>query len=502
MGAIGPMGSIGPIGPTGATGPTGSGGNLQNILDNGNVATGANAKIGLTNSGIGYTTNPTITITNSNPGVGSTTGVPSIEYTKSGRNSVSGDIIASQHYYANSYIGTKTEFAKIETTVQNTSAGNNDGSIGLFGRVNGSLNEFLRIDGSDNQVNCYKQLDMNGQDIITSVSDIRIVSDTSSGSGNITILAKGSIGIAANNNGPLGSGTITINSNTQYASGKAINLNTPALQTQITGNGMFLNDSTINHQFTLNPSSLLFANSAVPNVTSSLDMEKLSFNLSNTNTSEHGPQTTSITTTDLSTGNFTKTTVDSTTLTFSNQSGSLATVSEQGFTNLSGSIRATASEGFTLKYGQPEHVTLTHDNLEIIQQNGDGGTDTIFLQNTGSQNPVINLQTNETTTNTSRAFGASVDGYGNIYTNMTTLASKNIQIKNNVSGGCDIQYTNTIDPSNLAIKSNTSIDINPSVDLIFTGASLVSPTSGGNSGQHLRIRINGTYYKIALLNDT
>jgi hypothetical protein len=28
-----------------------------------------------------------------------------------------------------------------------------------------------------------------------------------------------------------------------------------------------------------------------------------------------------------------------------------------------------------------------------------------------------------------------------------------------------------------------------------------SPTASGNSGQHLRIKLNGTYYKIQLLND-
>jgi hypothetical protein len=37
--------------------------------------------------------------------------------------------------------------------------------------------------------------------------------------------------------------------------------------------------------------------------------------------------------------------------------------------------------------------------------------------------------------------------------------------------------------------------------LIINGTALESGSSGGNSGQHLRIKLNGTYYKIALQND-
>jgi len=38
-------------------------------------------------------------------------------------------------------------------------------------------------------------------------------------------------------------------------------------------------------------------------------------------------------------------------------------------------------------------------------------------------------------------------------------------------------------------------------DLIFNGTNIQSGTSGGNSGQHLRIKLNGVYYKIALQQD-
>ena len=48
---------------------------------------------------------------------------------------------------------------------------------------------------------------------------------------------------------------------------------------------------------------------------------------------------------------------------------------------------------------------------------------------------------------------------------------------------------------------NIILDVNNIGDLQLQGTTLQSATSGGNSGQHLRIKLNGTYYKIALQND-
>jgi hypothetical protein len=38
-------------------------------------------------------------------------------------------------------------------------------------------------------------------------------------------------------------------------------------------------------------------------------------------------------------------------------------------------------------------------------------------------------------------------------------------------------------------------------DLLLTGTSIINSSAGGSSGQHLRININGTFYKIQLLTD-
>ena len=53
-----------------------------------------------------------------------------------------------------------------------------------------------------------------------------------------------------------------------------------------------------------------------------------------------------------------------------------------------------------------------------------------------------------------------------------------------------------------AVYTNPGVvELEASTILGFTGAALQSGTSGGNSGQHLRINLNGTFYKIKLEND-
>ena len=92
--------------------------NLQGVLNLGNTATGASATIGLTNSGVGYTSNPSVKLYNSNATGGNLTGVPSIEYYKSGRNTALNDVIMSQQFNALDYTGVKTTFGKIECSSQ------------------------------------------------------------------------------------------------------------------------------------------------------------------------------------------------------------------------------------------------------------------------------------------------------------------------------------------------------------------------------------------------
>jgi hypothetical protein len=86
--------------------------------------------------------------------------------------------------------------------------------------------------------------------------------------------------------------------------------------------------------------------------------------------------------------------------------------------------------------------------------------------------------------------------------------------KNYFAGGVGIGTTsisNALDISGNAIISTSlkvpkitntaSIELAPDTttgDLILTGINLQSSSAGGNSGQHLRIKLNGVYYKIKL----
>ena len=75
--------------------------------------------------------------------------------------------------------------------------------------------------------------------------------------------------------------------------------------------------------------------------------------------------------------------------------------------------------------------------------------------------------------------------------------SLSVQAKDYAQLGGETQYTNIY---------NTNGNINLTAggaasDLVLTCPNWQSATSGGNSGQHLRIKLNGVYYKIALQDD-
>jgi hypothetical protein len=182
-----------PLPPAGPQGETGASviNTLQQVLDAGNTATGANAIISLTNSGIGYITNPQLVLNNSNATSGSTAGVPSIEYYKSGRLAIANDIIASQNFYADTTGPTKTEFARIEVLSQNIGgAPGLDGTITLRPLVNGVFNTFISLNGSSQRIEIGKEIDLNNNSIVTASGNITISAASSSGTGTITITPK------------------------------------------------------------------------------------------------------------------------------------------------------------------------------------------------------------------------------------------------------------------------------------------------------------------------
>ena len=86
-------------------------------------------------------------------------------------------------------------------------------------------------------------------------------------------------------------------------------------------------------------------------------------------------------------------------------------------------------------------------------------------------------------------------------------------------GGAWLQFDNDVDTNPLTVQSvktplvltassnsaglgDVVIQPNDTAgDLIFNSTNIQSGSSGSNSGSHLRIKLNGTYYKIDLKND-
>jgi hypothetical protein len=163
--------------------------NLQAVLGVGNTATGANATISLTNSGVGYTTNPTLIIANSNATAGLTTGVPSIELTKTGRNGATGDVVGSVFFNALDGAGVERTFGKIESTITtNTAPSNYDGALDFYSLINGVNNLVFRLNGADNENNSFRPFDLNGNALKTSTGNLTIDGTSApSGSGQIII---------------------------------------------------------------------------------------------------------------------------------------------------------------------------------------------------------------------------------------------------------------------------------------------------------------------------
>jgi len=147
----------------------------------------------------GFTANPIIELKNSNATAGDTTGVPSIHYYKNGRNAVANDYIASQHFYAKNYVGAKTEFCRITSQTTNTALNNDDGAIGIWCLVNGTISQVFLFNGADNENNSYRPLDINGNALKTSQNNLNIDASSSSGTGQIILTPKAGSVIILNN---------------------------------------------------------------------------------------------------------------------------------------------------------------------------------------------------------------------------------------------------------------------------------------------------------------
>jgi hypothetical protein len=130
-----------------------------------------------------------------------------MEFFKSGRNGSTSDIVGQLNFFGKDASGSKVQFGGIETLI--TSAGGVtgvDGALDFYTCVNGTKSLVFRMNGADNENNSFRPLDMNGNAITTSLSSLTITTSTSAGTGNITLISKGSTIISS-----LGTASITTN---------------------------------------------------------------------------------------------------------------------------------------------------------------------------------------------------------------------------------------------------------------------------------------------------
>jgi hypothetical protein len=131
---------------------------------------------------------PTLTITNSNASI---TSYPVIKTDRPTPASVAGDVIGAISTWADDGAGTNREWSRIQTKTENVSGGNQDATLSIFTSVNGVVSEVFNFNGAQNENNSFRPLDMNGNNIRTTSGDMVITSYTSSGTGNMSITAKG-----------------------------------------------------------------------------------------------------------------------------------------------------------------------------------------------------------------------------------------------------------------------------------------------------------------------
>ena len=412
---------------------SGSSNTLDQVLANGNTATGTYAELNLVNTDVGNIANPILNLQNSNA-IGS---VAMECYKNKPTAGIAGDVLFTQSCFGKDSANTKQEYTRINHTIRDASTGGEDGSIEFGCFVNGAVNTFLQINGNENEVNILRTLDMTGNNIRTSTGDLSILTTTSSGNGNMTISTNGSnavgdITISAKNNMVLSCGTAP----------DTIDLQGGVIMTngrQITFTNASNSDTGI-------------AQSQAFSVTDGIETGSIQKGIIQTTTSATNN---TMTPTKL----FLNDTTNNKSITLDNDTSANENRIDL-FKNAGSGV--VAQSGIT---------NQTNSQMLFLTQTGSGGSTnkTIQLQNTASGALIYD--------NTEDLNGLT------IVSNNTNLT---LQTSSFSAGRGDI----VIAPSQNGANGQ----------VVFTGASLQSNTSGGNSGEHLIIVLNGTTYKIALQN--
>jgi hypothetical protein len=132
--------------------------------------------------------NPTLQIVNNNV---STASYPVVKFNKSTTSTQVGNVISAVSSWARDYTNTSLEWSRIQTKVENNSVGNQDATLSIFTIVNGTLSEVFNFNGGQNEINSFRPLDLNGNDLRSTTGNVIINSNISTGTGQVLIQTKG-----------------------------------------------------------------------------------------------------------------------------------------------------------------------------------------------------------------------------------------------------------------------------------------------------------------------
>jgi hypothetical protein len=168
--------------------------------------------------------------------------------------------------------------------------------------------------------------------------------------------------------------------------------------------------------------------------------------------------------------------------------------------NLEGTTALTTTfNDQALNFTSSNSTTATSKSL--VLENAVGGGKLAYINNSGDATGLTIDSANNDLLLTSTAGDVNiVSNSAGGFINMTSVSSIDIEATGDnltLTGGAVVQIEATGTGADIIIKPETTAG-----DLVFEGTNIESGSRGGSSGQNLRIKLNGTYYKIQLYDDT
>ena len=463
---------------------TGLANNLSTVLGNGNTATGPNATITLTDTDVGGATNPILTLNNTNA-----TGSVALEvYKNKPTAGVVGDVLFNQSVYGKDSSNIKQEYTRITHTIRDAGVGVEDGSIEFACYVNASVNTFLQINGNENEVNILKTMDMTGNTMKSSTGNMTLTTVGSSGSGEMFIQSKGTVSMSAPTIGITATGASSAlnlhstgdNAYVSIQGADDVSITAGTGDILMTTGGVIKTDEIITTLSTTGGNKIDFSNGS-PDLLFDINREKVRL---------HWNDATSETATILLDNQYDSTCAMS--MMYTTATGDITT--QHTNTSTTQSIYTNDTRSDHQKYIKLDNSGTTENRIDMRKNQGGGVYQESILANSTTSQGLFLSHTNNAN-------------------------NKSININNHTNGSGNITFSNSVDTNAFIVESvntnlvlstlsNTSgqgnIIISPETsggNLIFNGANIQSTTSGSNSGQHLRIILNGTAYKIRLESD-